>query len=91
MGETREARLKRMKMRSWRRGMKEMDLILGPWADARLESMTEAELTHYDALLSENDQEIYPWITGAVPVPAPWADLIAQIGAHARTRLMPEA
>ncbi len=32
MQETAEARLKRMRMRSWRRGTKEMDLVLGPWA-----------------------------------------------------------
>ena len=55
--ETQEARLKRMRMRSWRRGTKEMDLVLGPFADARLESLSEADLLTYDAILNENDYD----------------------------------
>lgn len=63
-------RLKRLLLRSWRRGMKEMDLILGPYADARLADMTEDELVGYETMLSENDQELYAWITGQQPSPA---------------------
>ncbi|WP_347312868.1 succinate dehydrogenase assembly factor 2 [Defluviimonas sp. SAOS-178_SWC] len=76
-------RLKRMTMRSWRRGTKEMDLILGPFADAHLAAMMPAALDLYDALLGENDQDIYPWITGAAPAPARFAGLIDEIGAFA--------
>ena len=43
-----EDRLKRMRMRSWRRGTKEMDLILGPYADARLSGLSVPELDLYD-------------------------------------------
>lgn len=86
-GETPEARLKRMRMRSWRRGTKEMDLILGPYADARLAQMDEADLVLYDRLLSENDQDIYPWITGAQPMPEVYAELLGRIGAFAGDRL----
>ena len=39
-----EARLKRMKMRSMRRGIREMDLILGAFADTQLAEMAPAEL-----------------------------------------------
>lgn len=85
MDETRENRLKRMAMRSWRRGTKEMDLILGPFADARLGQMADAALDLYDALLSENDQDLYPWITGAGPAPEPFGGLVAEIAAFART------
>ena len=85
MSEERGNRLKRMKMRSWRRGTKEMDLILGPFADARLEAMEDGALDLFDALLEENDQDIYPWITGAAAAPARFAALIAEIGAHARS------
>lgn len=81
-----EARLKRMAMRSWRRGTKEMDLILGPFADARLGSLKDETLQLYDALLSENDQDIYPWITGAAEAPERFRALIAEIGAFARAR-----
>ena len=47
MSETAEARLKRLAMRSWRRGTKEMDLILGPFADARLGGMSAEALDRY--------------------------------------------
>ena len=84
MSETRETRLKRMTMRSWRRGTKEMDLILGPYAEARLAALDAPALDLYDALLEENDQDLYPWITGALPVPPRFADLLAEIAAFAR-------
>lgn len=85
-GEARENRLKRMAMRSWRRGTKEMDLVLGPFADARLALLGPEALDLYDALLSENDQDIFPWITGAAAVPARYGALIAEIMAFARGR-----
>ncbi|WP_420343480.1 succinate dehydrogenase assembly factor 2 [Paenirhodobacter sp.] len=87
--ETTEARLKRMRMRSWRRGTKEMDLILGPWSDERLAGMSEAALDLYDALLEENDQDLYPWITGGQQCPEKYSVLLAEIGAFARARHRP--
>lgn len=80
------ARLKRLSMRSWRRGTKEMDLILGPFADARLAAMTPETLERYEALLCENDQDLYPWVTGATPAPAAHAELIAEVAAFLRSR-----
>ncbi|MEM9524673.1 MAG: succinate dehydrogenase assembly factor 2, partial [Pseudomonadota bacterium] len=58
-GEAPADRLKRMRMRSWRRGTREMDLILGPFADAHLVGMTPQALDLFDRLLCENDQELY--------------------------------
>jgi antitoxin CptB len=86
VSETHEARLRRMAMRSWRRGTKEMDLILGPFADARLAAMGGGELDLYDALLSENDQDLYPWISGGAVPPGKYRALLAEIGAFARAR-----
>ena len=86
MSEGPEARRKRMAMRSWRRGTKEMDLILGPYADAHLAGMEGARLELFDALLAENDQDLYPWITGACPAPERFAGLIGEIGRFARSR-----
>lgn len=86
MSETAQARLKRMRMRSWRRGTKEMDLILGPFADARLEAMQGAALDLYDALLEENDQDLYPWVSGAQPCPPQYLELLSEISAFARAR-----
>jgi antitoxin CptB len=82
--ETPENRLKRLKMRSWRRGTKEMDLILGPFADHELGGLGAVELDLFDALLSENDQDLYPWITGASLPPPRFGALLDRIGAFAR-------
>jgi antitoxin CptB len=89
MTETAEARLKRMRMRSWRRGTKEMDLILGPFADAQLSALDPASLDLYDALLAENDQDLIGWMMGQTPPPARFSPLVARISAHAQTRLAP--
>lgn len=85
--ETAEARLKRMKMRSWRRGTKEMDLILGPWADAHLAALSEARLAEYESLLAENDQDLMAWIFGQATPKPEIAPLLAEITAFARDRL----
>jgi antitoxin CptB len=74
--ETRDARLKRMKIRSWRRGIKEMDLILGPYADAELIGMDDEALDLFDALLLENDQDLYQWVSGQSETPERFANLI---------------
>ncbi len=79
MTETREVRIKRLQMRSMRRGIKEMDLILSAYAERYLNSMDAAGLDLYDALLKENDQDLYQWVTGQVNTPDPFADLIADI------------
>lgn len=86
--ETPDARLKRMTMRSWRRGTKEMDLVLGPFADANLVNLSEAQLLIYDRLLNENDQDLLPMVLGQSVPPAEFTDLIAKIGAFARSRLL---
>ena len=79
MSELLEHRIKRMKMRSMRRGIKDMDLILPVFADSRLAQMSEAELSIYDALLSENDHDLYQWVTGQVAPPEQFAATIVQI------------
>nr|WP_174826063.1 succinate dehydrogenase assembly factor 2 [Ruegeria arenilitoris] len=68
-----------MQMRSMRRGIKEMDLILSAYAARNLEKMDAASLDLYDAMLRENDQDLYQWVTGQVQPPADFADLIADI------------
>jgi antitoxin CptB len=80
-----QARLKMLRMRSWRRGMKEMDLILGPYADAHLDSLSAQELDAYDALLAENDQDLYLWVTGARTPPSEHEVLLTRIAKAGRT------
>ena len=86
-----QERLKRMRMRAWRRGTKEMDLVLGPYAEAHLATMSPERLDLYDALLGENDQDLLPWVLGQTPAPERFSVLITDIGAFARARLQPGA
>jgi antitoxin CptB len=79
MSEPRAVRIKRLRMRSMRRGIKEMDLILTAFADRQLADMSEAELDTYDALLEENDQDLYQWVTGQSAAPDPFVSMIADI------------
>lgn len=58
-----EARLKRLRYRSWHRGCKETDLILGGYCDKYLEGMDTAELALCEALLEEDDSDIWAWLT----------------------------
>lgn len=85
--ETYEARIKRMRMRSWRRGTKEMDLILGPYADAYIADKNEDALKLYDMLLEENDQDLLAMILGQQEIPPQFAKLLAEIEDFARGRL----
>ncbi len=79
MTETRETMIKRLRMRSMRRGIKEMDLILSAFADRHLDGFTEDGLILYDQLLSENDHDIYGWVGGQFPVPEEYLDLVTEI------------
>jgi antitoxin CptB len=64
-----EARRKRLSFRAHRRGFRELDLIMGAFADARLASMDERDLDEFEALLDLPDQDVYAWITGQTPAP----------------------
>lgn len=64
-----DARRRKLLFRSWHRGMREMDLILGSFADARIDALTDAELDQYEALLDISDTMLLPWITGEEPAP----------------------
>lgn len=65
---------KRLKFRSWHRGTREMDLLLGRFADRHLDSCDETLLTAYAALLEENDPDIYDWVCGrGMPPKAPFS------------------
>ncbi len=81
MNETRDTRLKRLRIRSWRRGTKEMDMILGPFADHHLAELEHVDLDAYERLLSENDQDLYRWVSGQEPAPPDHAAILRRISA----------
>ena len=66
---TDEARLKKLKLRAWRRGFREADLILGPFADQHVSTFSAVELDWFEALLEQPDQDLYGWILGTTPTP----------------------
>jgi antitoxin CptB len=94
MTESAENRLRRLRIRSWRRGMKEMDLILGHFADGPLALLDGADLDAYEAMLNENDQDLYLWVTARVNGgtnrgPDDLGIVLDQIADHAAERLRP--
>jgi len=88
MAEARDVKIKRLAMRSMRRGIKEMDLILSAYADAHLAGLDDAELALYDDLLSENDHDLYAWVTGHAQTPTRYSAMMAVVadGAKGLTR-----
>ena len=79
MSELPEHRIKRLAMRSMRRGIKEMDIILSAYATQNLHVMDEETICLYDELLNENDQDLYQWVTGQAAAPAQFVEMIAEI------------
>ncbi len=69
MPDVAEIRRKRLLFQSWHRGMKEMDLVLGNFADRHLMGFTVAQLDTYEALLAEEDADLWLWLTGREELP----------------------
>ncbi|MDP1584604.1 MAG: succinate dehydrogenase assembly factor 2 [Bradyrhizobium sp.] len=63
-------RRKRLLFRCWHRGTREMDLILGRFADAEIEKLSEEELVQFEYLMDVPDPDLYAALTGKMP-PAP--------------------
>lgn len=55
--------------RSWHRGMRELDLLLGTFADAAIETMSSAEIDEYERLLDVPDGQLLKWLMGEEPAP----------------------
>jgi len=68
--EPRDIREKRLRIRSMRRGTKEMDIILEGFFAMSLSDFDNGTLDEYEALLDENDQDLYQWISGQTDVPS---------------------
>ena len=65
-----ENRQKRLIYRSWHRGTREMDLIMGTFAEANVPQMCADELDLYDEILQTPDPDVYDWVSGQKPAPA---------------------
>ena len=64
-----DRRRQKLKFRAWRRGFRELDLILGGFADRKLDALDRGGLDAFEALLNANDQDVYEWITEIAPPP----------------------
>jgi antitoxin CptB len=64
-----DVRRRRLLYRSWHRGTREMDLILGRFADSCIINLTDAELAEFEHLADAPDHDIYAWVCGEREVP----------------------
>ena len=64
-----DQRRRKLLFRSWHRGTREMDLIMGRFADATIEQLAEEEIGEFERLIEAPDPELLAWITGEVEVP----------------------
>jgi antitoxin CptB len=70
VSDARDVRRKRLYYQSCHRGMKEMDLILGGFAEAHIDALDAGELDALERLLALPDDALYVWFSGREPVPA---------------------
>ena len=63
-------RRKRARFRCWHRGTRELDLLLGPFADREIDRLGAAELDELERLLAERYNDLYDWIVGHAAAPA---------------------
>jgi len=70
---------KRLIFRSWHRGTREIDLLLGRFADAHLPQFDAEQLALYDRFLNNSDPDIYNWLTAQEPVPPSEDNAVVQL------------
>ena len=79
---------KKLLYRSWYRGNKEMDNLLGHYAQAKLAEMPETSLGAYIQLMEENDIDLWNWLSGQYPIPPEYTELMADIQAFQQSRFV---
>lgn len=82
-----DARRKRLLYRSWRRGVREMDLIIGRFADVHIDTFDDATLDDFERLIEVPNAELYAWVTGDEHAPADYDSTVlrALIAFHAKS------
>jgi antitoxin CptB len=59
-----DARRRKLLFRAWHRGIREMDLIMGRFADAEIGTMADVDLAEFERLIEVPDRDLYLWLTG---------------------------
>eukprot|EP00004_Rigifila_ramosa_P002033 TRINITY_DN12058_c0_g1_i2.p1 TRINITY_DN12058_c0_g1~~TRINITY_DN12058_c0_g1_i2.p1 ORF type:complete len:150 (-),score=31.43 TRINITY_DN12058_c0_g1_i2:86-535(-) len=81
-----DVRRRRILQRSWQRGWKENDLIMGSFADKYIGSLDDQELSDLETLLEEIDHDIFAWATGKEQAPArAQTQVLQKLQAHVKT------
>jgi len=65
-----DVRRRKLLFRAWRRGVREMDLIVGRFADAHIDKFDEAGLDDFERLIEAPNAALYAWVIGAEDIPA---------------------
>lgn len=65
-----DIRRRKLLFRAWHRGMREMDLILGQYADAYIASFTDTQLDEFEQILEVLDRDLLKWVTGESSIPS---------------------
>jgi antitoxin CptB len=73
-----DPRRKKILFRAWHRGMREMDLIMGRFAEQSLDGMGDAELDAFELLIEVPDRDLLAWITGREPTPGNYDTAVFQ-------------
>lgn len=82
-----DARLRKLRYRAWHRGTKEMDLLLGPFADSELALLSDDMLIAFEDLLNAPDDELQAWLLHGQPAPELYeTPLLTALRAFNRTR-----
>lgn len=66
-------RRRRIRYRAWKRGTREMDLVMGRFVDAEVETWSEAELDEFERLIDEADRDLFAWVTDKAETPPAYA------------------
>ncbi len=85
-----DERRRRILFRAWRRGMRELDLVMGRFADAHLATMSETELAEFERLLDAPDPQVLAWIVGG-EAPPPEFDMALLARLRGSSREAPES
>lgn len=64
-----DAHRRKLVFRAWRRGFREMDLLMGTFADQHMAQLDDEGVAEFERLLSVPDWEVYAWLIGQKPVP----------------------
>ncbi len=65
-----DVRRRKLLFRAWRRGVREMDLIVGRFADAHIEALDNTALDDFERLIEVPNADLYAWVVGDRGIPA---------------------